>query len=167
MEIFLLRHAIAEERDSQIYPNDAHRPLTKKGIQKMQEAARGMKHMKLRFDRMVSSPFARAKQTAEIVAAVFRMQKKLNYSKHLACDGSSKDLVQELKSKYKRHGSLLLVGHEPYLSELISLWVSGDGGLSVTLKKGGLCKLTLSAYRHGQCGDLEWLLSPKHLRLMA
>jgi len=51
--------------------------------------------------------------------------------------------------------SVLLVGHEPYLSGLISLLVSGDGSLAVVMKKGGLCKLSTDSLKHGRCAALE------------
>jgi hypothetical protein len=50
---------------------------------------------------------------------------------------------------------------------LISLLLSGDSGLCITMKKGGLCKLTVNALKHGQCAELEWLLTPKQMELMA
>jgi len=61
----------------------------------------------------------------------------------------------------------LLVGHEPYLSELISLLVAGDSSLCVVMKKGGLCKLSVETLKHGRCACLEWLLTPKQMALMA
>ncbi len=60
----------------------------------------------------------------------------------------------------------MLVGHEPYLSTLISLLLSGDGGLQVEMKKGGLCKLSVESLKHGRCAKLEWLLTPRQMRLM-
>jgi phosphohistidine phosphatase SixA len=56
-----------------------------------------------------------------------------------------------------------LVGHEPSLSSLVSLLVSGDPGLGVSLKKGGVCKLSVEQLRNGRCATLEWLLSPAQL----
>jgi phosphohistidine phosphatase len=63
--------------------------------------------------------------------------------------------------------SVLLVGHEPFLSGLISLLATGHEGFCVVMKKGGLCKLTIEALRHGRCATLEWLLTPKQMALMA
>jgi phosphohistidine phosphatase SixA len=56
-----------------------------------------------------------------------------------------------------------LVGHEPYLSELISMLLSGTTDLSINFKKAGLCKLTVEHLRLGPCATLEWLVSPKLL----
>jgi phosphohistidine phosphatase SixA len=62
---------------------------------------------------------------------------------------------------------VLLVGHEPYLSGLVSLLASGGATLTVVMKKGGLCKLTTGSLIHGRCATLEWLLTPKQMALMA
>src|SRR5258708_7959635 len=64
-------------------------------------------------------------------------------------------------------GEVLLVGHEPNLSELISLLVSGDARLSITMKKGGLCKVSAEILAARRCASLEWLLTPKQMGLMA
>jgi phosphohistidine phosphatase len=61
----------------------------------------------------------------------------------------------------------MLVGHEPYLSGLISLLVSGDSDCRIVMKKGGLCKLSVGTLKHGRCAALEWLLTPKQLAAMA
>ena len=61
-----------------------------------------------------------------------------------------------------RPESVLLVGHEPYLSGFIALLCAGDGGLRLALKKGGLCRLDAETLRHGQCATLEWLFTPRH-----
>ena len=63
--------------------------------------------------------------------------------------------------------SVLLVGHEPYLSGLISLLVSGKETFTVTMKKGGLCKLSTDSLHHGRCAALDWLLTPRQMALMA
>lgn len=63
--------------------------------------------------------------------------------------------------------SVLLVGHEPFLSGLVSLLVAGNEGFCVVMKKGGLCKLAIDSLKHGRCAVLEWLLTPKQMGLMA
>jgi phosphohistidine phosphatase len=68
MEIYVLRHAIAVERGSPDYlHDDSQRPLTKKGIRRMRRGVRGLGHAGLEFDLLLTSPYTRARQTAEIV----------------------------------------------------------------------------------------------------
>jgi phosphohistidine phosphatase len=60
-----------------------------------------------------------------------------------------------------------LVGHEPYLSQLISLLVSGREDIGIDFKKGGLCKLEAEKLRYGKCAQLIWLLTPKQMKEIA
>jgi phosphohistidine phosphatase len=166
MELYILRHAIAGVRSGAFPGGDSQRPLTVDGIEKMRRGARGMRAMELSFDVILSSPYVRAKQTAEIVAAIFELTSKLEFLSALAADGNPKSLVDELKRKYGKRKSILLVGHEPYLSRLISLLISGSTSLPITLKKGGLCKLSIDTLRYGRCASLEWLLTPRQMRAL-
>ena len=122
--------------------------------------------MELSFDRILASPFVRAKQTAEIVAWIFHAPEKLSFSQELAVGGSARALIREIRHWEPAPQDVLLVGHEPSLSGLVSLLVAGDPGLSMTLKKGGLCKLSTPSLRYGRCAALDWLLTPKQMALM-
>lgn len=163
MEIYLLRHAIAEPRDPFSAKPDSQRRLTPEGARKMRRIARGMKSLDLSFDAIVSSPFLRARETAEIVAAVFRLKKALQFSPALSAGAGLKKLIGQLKRLERTSKRVLLVGHEPDFSELISLLVAGNSSFSITLKKGGLARLTVETLRHGSCATLEWLLTPSQL----
>ena len=163
MELYLLRHAIAVDKDSHAYRVDSERPLTSEGKQKMLRVAKGMKALDLSFDVILASPFLRAKQTAEIVARVFKAKKKLKLSVHLAVGGDTENLIEELRQDYDLLKSALLVGHEPYLSHFISLLLTGDSSLSLEMKKAGLCKLNIDSLQYGRCATLEWLMTPGQL----
>jgi phosphohistidine phosphatase len=166
MELYVLRHAIAVERGTPGFVDDSQRPLTDKGAQKMQRVAKGMLALELSFDIILSSPFIRAKQTAEIVADVFRAQKKLEFTPHLEVGGEPKKLIDLINEKHGSDSSILLVGHEPYLSGFISMMIAGTDVLSITMKKGGLCKLSASELRYGKCATLEWLLTPGQMAII-
>jgi len=166
MELYVLRHAIAVMRDAEGGGPDEERPLTDRGTAKLRRVVRGMKALGLSFDRILTSPYLRALQTAEIVAAEMGAPKKLERTLHLAPAGDPRALMDLLRSSRGEKRNVLVVGHEPYLSDLISVLVSGDTGLAVTMKKAGLCKLTLEAPRYGRCARLEWLLAPAHLQRM-
>jgi phosphohistidine phosphatase len=149
------------------YLNDSERPLTSEGERKLRRIAEAMKTLGLFFDLILSSPYLRACQTAEIVADALHARKRLVFSDTLTPGGSSKKLVEFLNHLDPRPEDVLLVGHEPYLSELISLLISGRSGLAVVMKKGGLCKLSVNSLQHGRCAALEWLLTPKQMTEMA
>ena len=164
MDLYILRHAIAEERSGPMPGGDSQRRLTAEGKTKMRRAAKGLKALELDFDLILTSPFLRAKETAEIVTEVFGLADALKLTPSLAADGNPKDLIDELKARHHRRKQVLLVGHEPYLGRLISLLISGDTAISINLKKGGLCKLSTSSLQYGRCATLEWLLTPGQLR---
>jgi len=166
MNLYILRHGLAVERGSADYAQDADRPLTPKGERKLWRITEAMEALGLCFDLILSSPYLRARQTAEIVADAFKVRKKLEFSDTLTPGGSSRKLIESLNSLKPPPENVLLVGHEPYLSGLVSLLVSGDSGFSVVLKKGGLCKLATESLKHGRCASLEWLLTPKLMALM-
>src|SRR5215471_9197640 len=131
MEIYLLRHGLAVERGAQDYNSDAERPLTDEGERKLRDIALAMRKMELEFDLILSSPYTRARQTAEIVADGLKARKQLEYSDALTPDGSMRELIEFLNRRKPKPDSILLVGHEPYLSGLVSLLVSGNRGLQV------------------------------------
>ncbi len=161
MNLYLLRHAKAEEPGSR-YSDDSKRPLTEDGEKEMFRVAKGMREMELNFELILSSPFVRAKRTAEIVAEVFKSN-KLRFSKNLASGADARNLIDELNEDYASFKNILLVGHEPYLSKLISRLCAGDDKFPLHFKKAGLCKLTVGELRADRCARLEWLLTPKQL----
>ncbi len=166
MKLYILRHGIAVEPGTPGYETDADRPLTSEGERKMRQIAGAMEALELSFDLILSSPYLRARQTAEIVAEVLKARKKLELSDSLTPNGSTKKLVELLNSIKPSPESVLLVGHEPFLSGLISLLVSGREDFTVVMKKGGFCKLSTESLKPGHCAALEWLMTPKQMALM-
>ena len=167
MNLYLLRHGLAVEPGEHGIHRDADRPLTAKGKAKLGKIAAAMQAIDLSFDLILSSPYLRARQTAEIVADSFNARKRVEFSEALTPNGSSRKLVDFINRSGPFSNGVLLVGHEPFLSELISLLVSGGTGFPVLMKKGGLCKLSTESLHNGRCATLEWLLTPKQMILMA
>jgi phosphohistidine phosphatase len=165
MNLYILRHGIAVERGTRGFENDADRPLTLKGEERVRAIAKAMQAMELSFDLLLTSPFVRARKTAELVADKFKLREKLQNSEHLTPDGDPKKLVAELNRLDA--DDVLLSGHEPWLSTFVATLVCDEPAASVQLKKGGLCKLSVETLKHGRCATLEWLLTPKQMLLMA
>jgi len=166
MDLHILRHAVAAAAKSDHPGQDSVRELTPEGARKMHRIAEAMKAGGLEFDLILSSPYVRAKQTADIVATVFKLKKVLRLSAALAPHAMLEKFVEEIKTRYPERTSILLVGHEPHLSRLISVLASGTPGMTISLKKGGLAKLTVAGLRAGRCASLDWLLTPKQIRAM-
>jgi phosphohistidine phosphatase len=163
MELFLMRHGIAAERDAGLFPDDSHRPLTPQGLMRTRKVVKAMKALKLRFDLVLTSPFVRAKQTADIVVEVFEIQQRLRLSSRLIPGTKPRDLVGELERLCTPGDRVLLVGHEPDLGQLASLLIFGKPHAGITLKKAGLIKLAVEELKCGRCATLEFLLPPKLL----
>ena len=166
MQLFLLRHGLAVERGTRGFEDDATRPLTPKGRRQLRKIGAAIKKLEPDFDLILSSPFMRAKQTAEIVAASLKLKKYLKFSNALAPGGAPSILIRQLEREKPAPGKILLVGHEPDLSQLVSLLTTGGPHLELDFKKSGLCKVETGKLRAGKCASLAWLLTPKQMRQM-
>ncbi len=167
MELYFLRHATAVDRGTPGYDDDSQRPLTADGRKQMGRAAKGMKALGLKFDLILSSPYVRAKATAELVAETLKARSRLKFSDDLAADGDPQALIKGLASLPGPPECVLLVGHEPYLSALAARLIAGTASVSLKLKKGGLCKLSADRLKFGHCAELQWLLTPRLLAQLA
>jgi len=163
MTLYILRHAIAVDR-TEWHRKDSERPLTQEGLRKMRKVARGLKRLGVAFDWILTSPYRRAYDTAQIVADVLKPRRKLRILRDLASGGRPDRLIRHLALDYLTSDSLLLVGHEPDLSRLVSVLIGAKEPLAIDLKKGGLCKLSADSLTYGRCATLEWLLTPKLLK---
>jgi phosphohistidine phosphatase len=166
MNLYLLRHGIAVDPSAPDFAKDAERPLTPKGRRRLLQIAMAMGVLKLSFDLILSSPYVRAQQTAEIVAQALKRRKKLKFTDELTPGGDPKSLIRQLNELRPKPEDVLLVGHEPYLSKFIALLTAGNTGMAVDLKKGGLCKLETDSLRYARCATLEFLLAPRLMALM-
>ena len=165
MNIYLLRHGIAAEKGKD-YPEDFFRPLVPEGVKETRAVAQGMKRLRIKPDRVLSSPLVRARETAAIVAKVLGVSEKLECSDLLAPGSLFSGLVQDLRSREVIE-NILLVGHEPFLGCLIGYWTNGRNEAFAPLKKSGLCKLEVESVRNGRCAELKWLMTPRQLQLIA
>ncbi len=161
MELYLLRHGNAVERTVGI--KDRERPLTPKGRKKIDAIARRLLELEVSFDTIMASPFARARETAEILAARMNYKKDVIYSGNMLPGMNPKALARELQEKPVSGSSILLVGHEPDLSNLASFLICGTNCISIDLKKGGLCKLEVETFDAEGGATLQWLVPPSLL----
>ena len=166
MNIFVLRHGIAVEREEWDPHNDAARPLTPEGEMQLRTSCAAIRRLGLKFDLVLSSPYERAKRTAIIVAEELGLKKQLRFSDELRSEGNPKKLIREVTQLKPLPAALLLVGHEPYLSELIAVLLTGKARMAMDFKKGGLCKLKTDDLQYDRCASLSWVLTPKQMALM-
>ncbi len=160
MNLYILRHGKAEAFGP-AYPRDDLRPLSPRGWRRTEQSTRGMAVANVVVETIVSSPLLRARQTAEIVHAGLAVAADIEYADALAT-GDLNGIVAAVRANERSKG-VMLVGHEPTLSQLISIWAFGAPGGSFGLKPGGLCKLQTYAIALGQCAVVRWFLTPKQL----
>jgi phosphohistidine phosphatase len=165
MNLFLLRHGKACARGPKWRPDDT-RPLTRDGEKKMFAVARGIQSLDLSFDLILTSPYIRAFRTAEILGEVFE-SKKVFETKNLIAEADPRAVIGEINENFPDLTQIVLVGHEPFMTRLISILLSGKDDLSIDLRKGGFCKLSVTKLCFGRCACLDWLLTPRQLARLA
>jgi phosphohistidine phosphatase len=163
MDLYVLRHGIAVNA-ADLAPG-ADRPLTDKGAKRLRKAARGLRRLGMRFEAILTSPLARAHQTATIVAEALGQEAQLSILEALKPDSSVDELLSGLKD-HTNCKSLLLVGHEPLLGEIVSYLLTGkkSSQVKVALKKGGLVGVEVDSLPARNPGTLHLFLTPKILR---
>ena len=168
MELFVIRHAIAEPLGRRNEFTDEKRALIVEGRNRMREVVKGLIKLGVEFDLILTSPLARAVETAEIIATAVGLSKKeIKQSVNLAPGASAEHLFAEIKS-HAGVEAIALIGHQPDLGGLISRIIqSGGGALSIQLKKGSVCCLSVTETVPTLRGDMVWLLTPRQLRLVA
>lgn len=151
MELFLIRHASAEDGE-----DDDARALADRGQRRFREVVRGLDALGVRFDRVLHSPKLRAVQTAELLAPLVDGEVEVTA---LLAQAPGKALLAQVSGE-----AVALVGHQPWLGELLGLLVAGDArhGERFELKKGAVARL------EGDCAPgamrLLGLLQPGTLR---
>ena len=162
MQVLLVRHAIAVERDSAGYQDDRARPLTPEGRARMKEAAKGLKQL-FSPQEILTSPLLRARQTAEILQDTFGVPV---IQMDALGRGDHEGTLRQLSGPDSTRTAL--VGHEPWMSELLSYMLTGDSCSVSSVFKKGACALVSSEGRPqpGRC-TLQWLLQPAALRRLA
>ncbi len=164
MELLVVRHAVARERASFARKgrSDAERPLTGEGRREFRRGARGIARLVGEVDVLATSPFLRAEETAELLAAALGVGRTVRRAE-LAAGAPAAPLVAWL-SRQVRDATVAIVGHEPDLSRLVALLSTGRAQDLLELDKGGACLLSFEGALRPGGGTLRWLLTAKQLR---
>jgi phosphohistidine phosphatase len=157
MQLYLLRHGIAEK--GRPGGRDADRALTPEGKKKLRDVLRTAARAGVAPDYVLTSPYLRAVETADIATAVLDCKASITRSNALVPDSSPQDLWQEIRI-YRGAGQILVSSHEPLLSRSVAYLLSSPS-LAVDMKKGGLVRIDLEAFGPEPRGLLKWYLVPK------
>lgn len=161
-ELFIIRHAIAHERDASAWPNDDERPLTDKGIQKFRAAARGLARLIEVPDELLTSSLVRARQTATILIEKAEFPQPIELEE-LKPSADVTALIGALRERTAAR--IALVGHEPTLSVLLSALLGvSEGRAALELKKGAVVQLGFPERVEAGAATLYALLPPSVLR---
>jgi phosphohistidine phosphatase len=162
MDLLIVRHAIAFERDRQRWRDDADRPLSPAGVRSARKAAAGLKKLTTRPQRLLTSPLVRARQTAQILSDMAGWP-AAKETPELA-PGEPVLAVLEVLAKDRSH-LIALVGHEPGLGELVSACLLGRGGsLNIEMKKNAVACVSFNGKPRAGHAALKWLATPRMLR---
>ena len=169
VDLYLVRHAPAFQKDHDRWPKDKKRPLAPEGEEEFRLAARGLARIVPRVDVVLSSPARRAWQTAEILSeldswpapeqlpAVAAGRRKASPQK------ATLALRDCAEAKY-----VAVVGHRPRLQELAAYLLSGEeDGMKIKIRQGSVMCICFDGAPAPGTGKLRWLLTPEALRFLA
>ena len=169
MRIVLLRHGLAIDREHPDCPPEPERHLTDEGEQRTRRVAYGLRNLDLRPDRLLSSPWLRARQTAKICARILDFPAsgaggaggaKIEVRDDLLPDHDATSIVDYLRS-LRETDEVLVVGHAPHLDRVLANLVGAPEAVLSSLKKAGAVSV---AGGSTEAGQIEWLLTPRILR---
>jgi phosphohistidine phosphatase len=171
LDLYLLRHGDAGKGMAVAAGgNSGDVPLTIVGREEIAIIARSVKDLNLKFSAIVTSPLKRAVQTAKIIAKVLAMEKRISIWNELVPEGNRSKLYNIL-NQYTRESSVLMIGHEPYLSNMMYDMIFQKNRVNqlgrINLKKAGLAKIRVISLTPNISGELRWLLTPRILKLLA
>ncbi|AWR98504.1 phosphohistidine phosphatase SixA [Metallosphaera hakonensis] len=153
--LLIVRHGESEPQTEGIVDQD--RKLVKKGVKQMRRVANVLEELGYEPEQVLVSPLLRAVQSAEIILDEMGLDLKAETTEELLPDKDPAPLVEKLKGQ---QGTILIVGHEPQLSKLVKVLVSGD----VEIKRGGLAVIEIDPVENKS--NLELLLTQKVMKLI-
>ncbi|HEX3353389.1 MAG TPA: histidine phosphatase family protein [Terriglobales bacterium] len=161
MIIYFLRHASAGEPLSNP-KKDEKRALDETGVEQCGYVGRALTALDVQVDAILSSPLKRAAQTASLVGNEMGHEGKLQFEDALRPNATFADF-RKLLDKYSKLDSIMVVGHNPTLSEFLGRSISETGCEAVVdLKKGAVARVDMSR----NAASLTWCLTPKVLRTL-
>lgn len=162
MKLYIVRHGIAIDREDPKCPPDPERYLTEEGVAKTKEVAKGVAALGAVADLLVSSPYVRAVQTAEIFAGALDYSKQKIRRTDLLLPGAEISMLFRELARDKQSSTVFLFGHAPHLDEVIATAVGSKHHLT-SLKKAGVVLIEMKRVSPPS-GQILWLGTPKLLR---
>lgn len=164
LTLYLIRHAIAADAGT-AYRTDADRPLTGEGIERWVREARGLGALGTAVDHVLTSPYLRTRQTAELLASGLSPAPEVSHSIGLRPGGRFDEVLADVRAVvHAGAAAVALVGHEPSIGSMTARLI--DARHAMPFKKGAVCRIDFDgAIRPGE-GRLAWFLPPRALRAL-
>jgi phosphohistidine phosphatase len=159
VKLYFFRHGPAMSRADWDGP-DRKRPLTDEGAELTRHVSQRLAGMDLQIDAILTSPYTRALQTAQILDKALGATGLLKPEPRLEPDGFTRSSLDAMLTEHEGAAGVVLIGHEPSMTEVISDLI---GGGELVLKKAGLARVDIAAASTGSPGALRWLFPPKML----
>jgi phosphohistidine phosphatase len=161
MLLYFLRHASAGKTMSDP-KKDERRPLDEEGILQARYVGRMLANLDIQVDQIISSSLKRARQTASLVANEMAFEAAVQIDDALRPEAEYEQF-QAMLSRYKKYDAVMVVGHNPSLTEFLSKSISaGSGSAQIDFKKGSVARVEMN----GRTGMLQWLVTPKVARTL-
>jgi phosphohistidine phosphatase len=160
MDLFIIRHAWAEDRDDRTYPDDAQRPLTAEGQKRFAQMADRLVPRALKPRLIATSPMVRCVQTAEILAAAVGAKAKVVPCDELLPGGDPKHLLVWTEEQADGLEEVAWVGHAPDVGHLAALLI-GQQDHWMNFKKGAIAAIRLGEKPDFDRGELQWFVTAK------
>ncbi len=157
MQIYVFRHGIAE--DAEIGQSDSERRLTPKGITKLRKILVRAREAGVSPDEILTSPYLRAVETAEVAKEVLEFPEQLIETEALTPMNSPEAVWEEVRN-HRAAEVLMLVGHNPLLSNLVC-FLTGAPAYGIELKKGAIAYIDVPVPGPRPQGTLLWLLTAR------
>jgi phosphohistidine phosphatase len=162
MQLYIVRHGIAIDREDPKCPSDPERYLTDEGVEKTKQVAKSVAALGTSADLLLSSPYVRAMQTAEIFASELDYAKQKIHRTDLLLPGAEPSLLFRELARDKQASSIFLFGHAPQLDDIIATALGSKRHVT-SLKKASVALIELKRVSP-PIGLLVWLATPKLLR---
>jgi phosphohistidine phosphatase len=162
MQLYIVRHGVSVGREDPRCPPDPQRYLTEEGVEKTKQVAKGVAALQTGADLLLSSPYVRATQTAEIFAEALDYAKQKIRRTDLLLPGAEPSLLFRELARDKHAASVFLFGHAPQLDDVIATALASKRHVTA-LKKAGVALIELKRVSPPM-GQIVWLATPKLLR---